>query len=652
MFKSRSLPMSSRGRRRRMSPLMMIGISVPVVLVLIATALVVVPRLVATHAAAAAVNPNCSLKLPHNPLSAKGLATPYQLFATDAAQGPCNEANAGQSAFAQAVIFDPANNTLSAYEPLVIDQGTQPAVAPVVPTLPKNAIVGIWFGFNGTFLHLTGDTRNGRCVNGLGGSDFGQFAYCNAPRFFRAANAAIQAGKITVPPLGTDKNGKACPSTRDFAIVDMDQSDNVQTQYIATANGQTAQLSAANMGQLQNAKTIGNPSDNALVSRVLDPVLGCTAWAVNDLVNPGIMTPTMATDELQAAAFQGAPVALVPSGDEMTLINNQPNLAKVTAYRIGVDQTPATAANANTTTYCKNLMTGALPQLQGNMALFQGNPSPDGGATANSLFTFLANRLNATLGAGGLNCVGLLNVQNPITLTTDGNGVVTAATIAGAGNGNGNGGTTATTTLSVNGTAAQFANGQAQVTINQLPATATLNGAAVTITDGAANNNGGNGNGNGAGAATTPTLTVNGTAVQFTNGQAQVTINKLPATATLNGTSITITDGAANNGGNGNGGNGGGNGNGGNGGGGTTTPTTCTLNGTAIPNCTVTINGQTCTITNNATTNQVSITCAAAGGGQQGGGAQPTPTAPAGGAQATPTAPAGGTQPTPTPQGQ
>jgi len=63
------------------------------------------------------------------------------------------------------------------------------------------------------------------------------------------------------------------------------------------------------------------------------------------------------------------------------------------------------------------------------MAAFQKLPSPDGGATANSLFTFLANRLNGSLSAGGLNCVGLLKIQNPVALTFDGNGVVTAATI-------------------------------------------------------------------------------------------------------------------------------------------------------------------------------------------------------------------------------
>jgi hypothetical protein len=63
------------------------------------------------------------------------------------------------------------------------------------------------------------------------------------------------------------------------------------------------------------------------------------------------------------------------------------------------------------------------------MKTFQNQPSPDNGATATTLFGFLANRLNASLGANGLNCVGLLKIQNPVTLTTNGNGVVTSATI-------------------------------------------------------------------------------------------------------------------------------------------------------------------------------------------------------------------------------
>ena len=99
-------------------------------------------------------NPNCTLLVPDNPLSAKGLATPYQLVATDPAQGPCNESNAGQSAFVQGAIFDPATGAISVYNPLVIDKGDTPLVAPVPPVLPEHAIIATWFGFNGTNLLL------------------------------------------------------------------------------------------------------------------------------------------------------------------------------------------------------------------------------------------------------------------------------------------------------------------------------------------------------------------------------------------------------------------------------------------------------------------------------------------------------------------
>src|SRR5579862_8774893 len=45
----------------------------------------------AAAAAAVAPNPDCTLIVPHNPLTATGLATPFQLVATDPAGGPCNE---------------------------------------------------------------------------------------------------------------------------------------------------------------------------------------------------------------------------------------------------------------------------------------------------------------------------------------------------------------------------------------------------------------------------------------------------------------------------------------------------------------------------------------------------------------------------------
>src|SRR6266700_4623621 len=157
------LTQSSRGKRR--SPLMLIGISVTVLIALIGVGIFVVLPKIQSHAAAAP-NMNCTLVVPPNPLSAQGLATPYQLVATDAAMGPCNEANTGQSAFVQADILDPATGQITAYEPLVIDQGTTPAVVPTAPTLPANAVVGLWYGFNATILTLQ---QNARARGHMGG---------------------------------------------------------------------------------------------------------------------------------------------------------------------------------------------------------------------------------------------------------------------------------------------------------------------------------------------------------------------------------------------------------------------------------------------------------------------------------------------------
>jgi hypothetical protein len=481
--------MSSR-RKRRFSPFMLIGAAVTMLIALIGVGFFAYQQLSASHAAATA-NPNCTLVVPPNPLSATGLATPYQLVATNAGNGPCNEANANQSAFVQADILDPQTGQISAYEPLVIDQGTTPAIQPVAPNLPRNAVVAIWFGFNGTFLTLQNNAHtrghgqrfhfmlsmrggsNGNCVNGLANSPFGQFGYCNAPNFFMAANRAIQAGQLKVPALGTATDGKPCFTTRDFGMVDMDQSDNVQTQYLVNGNGQTAQFSTANQNQLQNATTIANPSDNALLTKFLDPALGCTPWTVPDLVNPGTPTATYGTDELMAAADQQAPIALVPGGDEMVLVNGTQNLTKVNLYRAGADQTPAAsltgtaATDANTTTYCQNLVNIALPRLQLDMTIFQNQPSPDGGVTATTLFGFLANRLNATLGPNGLNCTGLLNIQNPVALTTNGNGVVTSATITTTPL-PANATATATTTTTTTGTTTTTTTNTATGTVNAI----------------------------------------------------------------------------------------------------------------------------------------------------------------------------------------
>ena len=432
--RQRKMLTNSTRTRRRFNPVALIGCGVTLLVVLIASAIFVLPR-IASHADTA-LNMNCTLIVPSQPLSAKGLATPYQLVATNVADGACNEANAGQSAFVQGVIYNPATGAFSIYNPLVIDKGTTPVVAPTVPTLPRGAIVGIWFGFNATNLLLQGTNRNtlnqANCVNGLRGSLFTQFAYCNAVAFFQAANRGIASGKVHVPALQTANDGQVCPTVRDFSVIDQDQSDNVQTAYLANANGQTAQFTAANQAQIQNATTIANPSDNALVTNFIDPTLGCQPWQVPDLANANAPASALALDELQAAVDQKAPVALVPLNDPMTLINNNQSLQKTNLYRAGVDQPFARSnAGASGKTYCQNYVTTGLPRIQLDQATTSQAASPDPGA-ANSLFTFLAQRFMQSY--VNLNCQALLNQPNPVTVQTDGNGVAISATITlGAG---------------------------------------------------------------------------------------------------------------------------------------------------------------------------------------------------------------------------
>jgi hypothetical protein len=370
--------------------------------------------------------------VPDDPLTARGLATPYQLVATNPADGACHETDPNQSAFVEAAILDPKTGSLSIYRPLVIDQGTKPAVDPVVPVLPDNAVVGLWFGYNGMNLALDAaegvpegvlDANN--CVQGLG-----QFAYCNAPAFFAAAHVA----RLRVPPLGTfDANGnkQPCPSARSWDLVDQDQSDNLLTTYLITRKGQLAQDTAKNRARFRGATVLMNPSDERLLSVFVDPALGCTPWTAPDLTDPGHKVSALALNELQAGAFQRPPQALIPAGDPFAQnppYSGNPSLAQVNAYRRGVDQPVAANLNdASTTTYCRNLVNIGGPLLfQKEQPDFVERPSPDP-AVADSLFTFMALRFSGTymlLNENGKNCADLLGQPNPVKLTLDAAGIV------------------------------------------------------------------------------------------------------------------------------------------------------------------------------------------------------------------------------------
>ena len=382
-------------------------------------------------APAAAPNPDCTLIVPNHVLTAQGLATPFQLVATDPNGGPCNEANGAQGAFVEAAVFNPANSQISIYHPLVIDKGTKPAVAPVVPALPANAIVALWIGFNGNNLTLAElpnhDTlSDANCVNGLQGSIFSQVSYCNAPAFFSVANNAAINGTLKVPALATAKDGQVCPTVRSFSVVDQDQSDNVDTKYLVTAKGTTAQNTKANIAALKGATTILNPGDNSLMGYFMLPAIGCSPWMMPSLDDPGQMVPSQAVDELQAHLLQKTPVARVPSRDPMVEVNGQPNLSKQNLYRAGMDQPAANNNTFKTAPYCREMLR-ALPKMVLDQKLDSNFPAIAPAAASNT-FTFVAQRWVAAWTL--LTCPNLINIDAPITLTTDANtGVVTAAKI-------------------------------------------------------------------------------------------------------------------------------------------------------------------------------------------------------------------------------
>lgn len=387
----------------------------------------------AAAAAPATPNMNCTIIVPSYPLTAQGLATPYQLVGTNAAaDGPCNQSNAGQSTFVQAAIINTDTGQISIYNPLVIDKGTQPAAAPIVPQLPQHSVVALWFGFNGGTLTLQGafanTLANAKCVNGSQGSAFTQVAYCNAPNFFQAADKAIAAGQLKIPALGTAADGQTCPTLRSFFIVDQDQSDNLTTKYLLTANGQTAQFNAANVARLRGATTIVNPGDNILFAGFVDPALGCKPFMANDLTNPGQQTIALPLNELQARVSQAAPVGVVPGTDPMVLVNNALSLTKDNLYRNGMDQPTALNAFADDgARYCREMLRVAPARLFNATTENLLTNAPSLAPVATNLFAFLTQRWNASYML--LQCETLTGFADPITSVMNGQQVFTGATL-------------------------------------------------------------------------------------------------------------------------------------------------------------------------------------------------------------------------------
>jgi hypothetical protein len=401
-----------------------------------------------TGVSSSAVEDTCDIIVPAHPLTAQGLATPYQLTGpaggSPAATG-CQMSNSfNLGAFVQATILDPQTGALSVYNPLVITQGTTPAVKPVVPKLPRHAVVTIDFGFNGTFLLQQGATPDalseGNCTDGTPGSPFGQVSFCNGINFFNTAFQLEREGRLTIPSAGIARNivpsagalgtGRECPTTRNFEMIDQDPSDNVTTKYLFDpATGQTAQDNAANAARMSGAQVLVNGSDNALLDDFLDPTLGCTPLMAPDLGNNGAMATSQALDELLAAKNQPANAALVPENDEMVLDNGgQWDVAKTDLYRAELGQAPVdsqTNASSSPQMYCQNMVNIQTAFIAANEKVFAAAPSPIPTA-GDTLFTFMAQRLAASF--TNLNCTNF-GLHQTVTMVFNGGGAAIAATL-------------------------------------------------------------------------------------------------------------------------------------------------------------------------------------------------------------------------------
>ena len=399
-------------------------------------------------------NTTCDIIVPANPLSAQGLATPYQLTGpggTTPAQSGCEMSNGAKlGAFVQATILDPATGALSVYEPLVVTRGTRPdtpGMKLIPPAIPADAVVTIDFGFNGTDLVQVGATpstlADAHCVSSQGGSAFGQTSFCNGASFFSAVRRAEQKGLLKVPSPGTSNalassggdigTGRACPVPRNFeGAADQAAANNVTTEYLLNPlTGQTAQNSSTYETYIAGATLLHNSSANALLDQYVDPVLGCTPFRAPDLADNDQPATSLALDEILAGAHQPKIAALVPENDTVVMDGGKSDPAKTDLYREELGQAPISGQSDKTgdpATYCQNLVDIQTPFLAANQKLLATGQSPVT-ATADNLLTFLANRLS--LSFTSLGCQQF-HLTNPVTLKRNSAGAAIAATFGTA----------------------------------------------------------------------------------------------------------------------------------------------------------------------------------------------------------------------------
>jgi hypothetical protein len=359
-------------------------------------------------------NTTCDLIVPADPLSARGLATPYQLtgpHGTTPAQSGCTMSNGAKlGAFVQATILDPATGALSVYEPLVITKGTRPDTPGwklTPPAIPPGAVVTLDFGFNGQDLVQVGATpatlADAHCAGGQTSATFGKkMPSCNRVSFFNAVRQAERSGRLTVPspgtstaivPSGGDRGtGRSCPVISNFEVAGLNPGPSVTTTYLLNPlTGQTAPDNATYRDFVDGATLLHGRSANQVLDQYIDPILGCQPFQAPDLSQASAPSTSEALDQIAADAH---PPRQVASG------SGRPQ------------------------TYCQNLVSLQAPFLAANQKLLAGGQSPVT-ATASNLLTFLAHDLSASFTSLGCQ---RFHLTDPVTLKQDHAGAAIAAT--------------------------------------------------------------------------------------------------------------------------------------------------------------------------------------------------------------------------------
>jgi len=148
----------------------------------------------------------------------------------------------------------------------------------------------------------------------------------------------------------------------------------------------------------------------------LNSGLGCTPWLAPDLADNNTLVDSCALYELSAMYWQQEPVGFIEAGNHMvvSLINQEENLDKLNAFRLGVGMAAVTSLqNASTTLFCQALGTVGTARFQ-SWSRFDGVLAPPDPTTATDFMGYLANRFIDTWQT--LNCTGLVGFGSPVAL--------------------------------------------------------------------------------------------------------------------------------------------------------------------------------------------------------------------------------------------